>query len=234
MTSPGSERGLLQLSPHDRPREKLARMGAAALGDNELVAIVIGAGCRDGSAIDVANHVLATVGGARGLTRVSAAELQGLRGIGRARAAQLLAASELGRRTLLRSAAPRERFTSPAAMAAYLMPHFSARNVEHFGLAALDAQRRLIKTALLTVGTLDCSVIHPREVFHEAIASRASGVVLFHNHPSGDPSPSHDDAELTWRMVAAGRVVGIEVLDHLVLADARYYSFLEAGRLEPP
>ena len=93
MTSRSSERGLHQFSPHDRPREKLARMGAAALGDNELVAIVIGAGCRDGSAIDVANHVLATVGGARGLTRVSAAELQGLRGIGRARAAQLLAAS---------------------------------------------------------------------------------------------------------------------------------------------
>ena len=206
-------------------------MGASALGDNELVAIVIGAGCRDGSAIDVANHVLSTVGGPRGLTRVSAAELQGLRGIGKARAAQLLAASELGRRTLLRSATPRERFTSPAAVAAYLMPHFSARNVEHFGLAALDAQRRLIKTALLTVGTLDCSVIHPREVFHEAIATRASGVVLFHNHPSGDPSPSHDDAELTWRMVgcAAGRVVGIEVLDHLVLADARYDNvFLEA------
>jgi len=234
MAGSEAERALRQLAPHDRPREKLERLGAATLGDNELAAIVLGAGCRDGNAIDVANHVLTTVGGVRGLTRVTAAELRGVRGIGRARAAQLLAACELGRRTLLRSPQPRERFTSPAAIAAYLVPLFSARSVEHFGLAALDAQRRLIKTALLTVGTLDCSVIHPREVFHEAIATRASGVVLFHNHPSGDPTPSHDDAELTWRMVAAGRVVGIEVLDHLVLADARYYSFLEAHRLDPP
>ena len=113
----------------------------------------------------------------------------------------------------------------------YLLPEFGARPVEQFGIVLLDTKHRLIRTSVLTVGTLDRSVVHPREVFREASSARAAGIVLFHNHPSGDPSPSPDDLALTRRMVAAGDIFGIEVLDHLVLTATRYASLRELGRL---
>jgi DNA repair protein RadC len=221
------------LAPADRPREKLDRLGAVALGDNELVALVLGQGAARASASDLANRVLAEVGGVLGLTRVSAGRLRRVPGVGAAKASQLLAAIELGRRTLIKPAERRERFASPRDVALYLMPRYSAREVEQFGLVLLDARHALIKAGILSVGTLDCSVVHPRDVFREAAVGGAAALVLFHNHPSGDPTPSRDDELLTRRFVAAGELMGIEVMDHLILADARYYSFREAGRLEP-
>jgi DNA repair protein RadC len=219
------------LAPDDRPREKLSRLGADALGDNELAAIVLGHGPRRRSALDLANDVLDALGGVHGLTRVSPDELQRVRGIGPVRAAQLLAAVELGRRTLMRPNPRREPLLTPRDAAAYLTPRFSARGVEQFGLVLLDARSRVIRAALLSCGGLDSAPVLPRDVFREAAAGRASAIVLFHNHPSGDPSPSHDDILLTARMLRAGEVMGIDVVDHLILADNRYYSFREAGTL---
>lgn len=221
------------VSPDDRPREKLALHGPARLGDNELLAIVLGQGARGGTALDVANDVLASVGGVTGLTRTSLDHLRRVHGVGAVKAAQMLAAVELGRRTLLRTGPPRPAFTSPRDVAAYLIPRFSAREVEHFGVVLLDSRHRLMKTQVLTVGTLDCSVVHPRDVFRGALEANAAALVAFHNHPSGDPTPSADDLALTRRLVASGDLLGIDVVDHLVLADARYYSFREAGRLRP-
>ena len=116
-------------------------------------------------------------------------------------------------------------------MASYLLPSYGARPVEQFGIVLLDTKHRVLKTAVLSVGTLDASLVHPREVFREAAGGGAAAIVLFHNHPSGDPTPSGEDVALTTRLVEAGRLMGIEVVDHLVLADAKYCSFKEMGRL---
>lgn len=219
------------LAPGDRPREKLAQHGAASLGDNELLAIVIGQGSGHESALDLANALLARVGGAVGLTRTGLDPLRRVRGVGTAKGTQILAAVELGRRTLLAASAPKAAFGSPREVAAFLMPRFGAREVEQFGVVLLDTRHRLVKAQVLTVGTLDCSLVHPRDVFRSALEANAACVVVFHNHPSGDPAPSAEDVALTRRLVAAGALLGVEVLDHLVLADASYYSFREAGRL---
>ena len=219
------------VAPHDRPREKLQRAGAAALGDNELLAIVIGEGRAHASALDIANGVLAATGGLDGLARARVDELRRVPGIGTARAAQMLAAVELGRRTLLRRRRERLQVTSPRTIAEFLIPQYGARPVEQFGVVLLDTKHRVLRTAILSVGTLDASLVHPREVFREAAVAGAAGLVLFHNHPSGDPEPSSDDVRLTERLVAAGILMGIDVIDHIVLGDVRYCSFRERGIL---
>jgi DNA repair protein RadC len=220
-----------QIARRDRPREKLARLGVSALGDNELLALVIGAGTSQMSALTLANLVLEQGGGVHELPAVGRDELRRLPGVGDARAAQILASIEFGRRTLLREPGDRPLLRTPRDVAMHLLPEYGARPVEHFGIVLLDAKHRALKTALLTVGTLDRSVVHPREVFREAASARAAGIVLFHNHPSGDPTPSPDDVSLTRRMVDAGALMGIEVLDHLVLTATRYASLRELGRL---
>ncbi len=216
---------------HDRPREKLARLGAAALGDNELLAIVLGHGRARASALDLANAVLAESGGLHGLVRARYESLTALHGIGAARAAQVTAAIELGRRTLTRAARERVQLATPRAVAEYLLPLYGGQPVEQFGVVLLDTKRRVLRTRVLSVGTLDASVIHPRDVFREAVAANAGGIVLFHNHPSGDPDPSDDDELLTHRLVAAGVLMGIHVVDHVILGDVRYYSLWEKGKL---
>lgn len=218
---------------HDRPREKLERLGAAGLGDNELVALVLGSGTRQADVLGIANRLLERAGGVNVLTRTNLHDLQQVSGIGDARAAQVPAAVELGRRTLLRSRADRPRLTQPREVATYLLPSYGSGAVEQFGLLMLDTKHRLIRIKIVFVGTLDMTIVHPREVFREAVASTAAAIVLFHNHPSGDPSPSADDLALTTRMVNAGDVMGIAVVDHVILADQRYFSLVEHGCLHP-
>ena len=219
------------LSVHDRPREKLLRVGAAGLGDNELVAIVVGSGSRRGNALSLANEILETAGGLHGVPRAHVDDLRRVTGVGTAKAAQVLAAVELGRRTLLRCPPARLQFVTPRDVASYLLPQFGSRPVEQFGVMMLDTKHRLLRTSVISIGTLDSSPAHPREIFREATSACAAAVVLFHNHPSGDPAPSRDDLELTRRLVQAGEIMGIDVIDHMILADTRYFSFREAGRL---
>ena len=217
------------VAAHDRPREKLERLGAESLGDNELLAIVLGHGRANVSALDLANALLGN-GGLRALVRARHDDLRRVKGIGAARAAQVLAAVELGRRTLSRGAEERPRLASPRLVAEFLLPQFGNKPVEHFGVLLLDTRHRAVRTAVLSVGTLDASIVHPREVFREAATNGASAIILFHNHPSGDPEPSVDDVALTERMVAAGLLMGINVIDHVILAETRYYSFREQRR----
>jgi DNA repair protein RadC len=219
------------IASHDRPREKLARAGAEALGDNELVAVLLGSGTRGRSSLDVANGLLDAAGGLRGLTRMGRDELSRAHGVGSARASRIQAAIELGRRSLTRDPAERPQFATPREVAAFLLPQFGSYPVERFGVLLLDTRHRLLRTRILSVGSLDASVVHPREVFREAIFAGAAAIVLFHNHPSGDPSPSRDDLSLTRRLVTAGDLIGIDVIDHVVLADSRYASMKEMGRL---
>jgi DNA repair protein RadC len=215
------------VAPHDRPREKLQRLGVATLGDNELVAIVLGTGRAAANALDLANSVLNHAGGIEGLARARHDELTRVHGIGSARAAQVLAAVELGRRTLTRAGRDRVQVTTPRAVAELLLPLYGNRPVEQFGVVLLDTKHRVMRTTVVTVGTLDASIMHPREIFREATAAGAAAIVVFHNHPSGDPEPSQDDIDLTRRLMAAGELMGIDVLDHIILGNVRYSSMKE-------
>jgi len=219
------------LSPDDRPREKLWRHGVSSLGDNELVALVVGQGGRHGGALVVANDVLARHGGLHGLVRCAPGDLARVAGIGQARAAQIVAAVELGRRTLIATPGERARLNTPRDAAEYLIPRFGAQAAEHFGLALLDAKHRLMRTAIVVAGTANSTLVEPRDVFREAALGGATAIIVFHNHPSGDPEPSAEDRALTRRLVAAGVLMGIDLVDHIIVTDRTYWSFQEAGAL---
>jgi len=219
------------LAPHDRPREKLARGGVATLGDNELLALLIGHGTAGANALSISNRLLAVCQGVHGLTRVRSDDLAQIPGVGGALAARILAAVELGRRTLMLSPAARPRFLSPREAAIFLLPQYGAQPVERFGIMLLDARYRLIRTCLLSSGVRDRSLVHPREVFREAVLAGASALIAFHNHPSGDALPSDEDVALTRRLIHAGDLMGIDVVDHLILADADYCSLMEGKYL---
>ena len=219
------------LSPDDRPREKLLRHGAAALGDNELVALVLGSGCTRSDALAVANDLLRARGGLHALVRSTTDELAQVPGVGAAKATRVLAAMELGRRTLAQAPSARVQLRTPRDAAAYLLPLFGSRTTEHFGVVLLDSKHRVMRTTTIAVGTLNSTVVEPRDVFREAVMGSAAALVVFHNHPSGDPSPSPDDLALTRRLVAAGALMGIEIVDHIVVGDVRYRSFKEMGKL---
>jgi DNA repair protein RadC len=219
------------LAPHDRPREKLARAGVASLGDNELVAILLGTGMKERSALMVAQDVLDLAGGVGGLTQLGLDDLLRISGVGPPRAARLLAAVELGRRAITSKGDERPRFGSPEDIGRYLLPLYGGHREERFGIVMLDSKLRLIRSETLSVGTLDSSIAHPREIFRTAALASASAIALFHNHPSGDPSPSHDDVLLTSRLVAAGELMGINVVDHVILGAGRWFSFRAAGLL---
>jgi DNA repair protein RadC len=220
---------LQELPLDERPRERLAQLGPSALSSRELLAAVLGTGSRGASALVVADELLGS--GLHSLASRSLHDLERVRGLGRAKAARLVAALELGARLASDGGGGAPSLQSPGETARYLLPRYAARPVETFGLLALDARHRLRREAVVSVGCLTASLVHPREVFQEAVVSRAAALVLFHNHPSGDPEPSAEDLALTRRLAAAGSLMGIEVLDHLVLGAGRYVSLKERGVL---
>lgn len=215
------------LGPEDRPREKLFRLGAGGLGDNELLALVLGHGTPAMSALELATAVLARAGGARGLLRVTDVELCQIDGVGPSRAAQILSALELGRRTVMPDADERRQFKAPRDLARWLVPQFGAHPVEQFGIVLLDTKYRWLATRIISSGALDRSPAPARDVFREAVAVRAAFVVVFHNHPSGEPAPSDEDAALTLQLSDAADLLGIGLLDHLILTATDYFSFKE-------
>jgi len=224
----GSAR-LRDLPAPERPRERLLARGAGALSDRELLALLIGSGARGRSALALAEHLLRH--GLHDLAQREPRELARERGLGPARAACIVAALELGSRLAAAPRADAPVFQNPADAAAFLLPRYGRRPVEVFGFLATDVRHRLRREVVVSTGCLTSSLVHPREVFQQAVLSRAAGLVLFHNHPSGDPEPSADDVALTRRLSAAGALMGIEVLDHLVLGAARWVSLKERGVL---
>jgi DNA repair protein RadC len=213
----------------DRPREKLARVGAAALGDGELVAIVLGSGTRSRGALVVAHDVMQAAGDAHGLVRLGIDELCRVPGVGQSRAARLVAALELGRRTLFGERADRPQMLSTKDVVEYLAPRYSGFGVERFGVMLLDQKQRVIRSEIVSIGTVETNITTPRDVFRVAMLAAASHVVLFHNHPSGDPLPSPADRMMTRRMVTTGELVGIDVMDHIILGGAAFFSFRQEG-----
>lgn len=204
------------------------------MSDQELLAIVLGHGSARASAHQLAGALLAQASGVHGLTKMTRDEIRQTRGMGDAQAARIQAALELGRRTLVHRPAGRPQFVNPAESAAYLLPRFGAFPVERFGVVLVDTRHRLLRTHLHSVGALDASMAHPRDIFRIAVGGGAAGIVLFHNHPSGDPEPSREDVALTHRLTHVGHIVGVPVVDHLILADTEYFSFRAAGLLGRP
>ncbi|MFQ5679298.1 MAG: DNA repair protein RadC [Gemmatimonadota bacterium] len=214
----------------ERPRERLARLAAEALTTRELLALVLGSGSAGRSAVDLAAQVLNHFGGS--LRRLGAAEpgeLARLRGIGPARAAAVVAALALGRRLASEPARAGRRVRGPADVHARLGPLLRDRRQEEFWVLYLDTQNRVRLERCLTVGLLNSSLVHPREVFAPAISHAAASLILAHNHPSGDPEPSAEDVRVTAQLAESGRLLGIPVRDHVVLGDGRYVSLMERG-----
>jgi DNA repair protein RadC len=212
------------LPPDERPRERLARLGAEALSAQEILALILGRGVRGESVMVTAQKLLSKFGSLQGIADSSAEELSQANGIGPAKAAQLKAAFELGRRL---EGAPREgkvAIKSPEDVISAVRSTLKGKKKEHFLALLLDTRNRLIRTSTVSMGSLDSSVVHPREVFKEAISASAASVIFVHNHPSGDPEPSEDDIELTKRLVEAGKLLGILVLDHVIVGDGTFVS----------
>jgi DNA repair protein RadC len=222
-------RRVRDLPADERPRERLARLGAPALSNRELLALVVGTGSRRESALELAEGLLGD--GLHGLAARSVGELTRACGLGTAKAARVLAALELGARLASEGRGSAPGFRTPEDAIRYLLPRYASRPVETFGLLALDVRRRLRREAVVSVGCLTSSLVHPREVFQEAVLARAAGLILFHNHPSGDPEPSSEDLALTRRLASAGALMGIEVVDHLVLGAGRAVSLKQRGVL---
>src|SRR5580765_1243662 len=221
-----------ELPRSERPRERLVDLGAQALSSAELLAILMGSGGVGRTAVQLGHAVLADAGGAlRWIARQPVAALTAVPGVGMARAVTIHASLELGRRMAGEGRPDGLPIRSPRDVVDYFAPRMEDLPVEEFHVAVLDAQHRLERDVMVTRGILNSSLVHPREVFRAAIAERAAAVVLVHNHPSGDPTPSPDDRLVTEQLVSAGRLLDIPVHDHVIIGRGRYMSFAEAGLL---
>ena len=219
-----------QLPPSERPRERLRTVGAASLSTAELLAIVLGAGGSGRSSLDVARALLAVEGGSlRRLALRPLGALTAVSGVGGARAACVHAVLELGRRLATEARDAGAPLRSPRDVYLAFAPRLEDLAVEEFHVAVLDAQHRLERDVTVTRGILNSSLVHPREVFREAIAERAAAIILVHNHPSGDPTPSADDRAVTEQLAAAGRLLDIPVHDHVIVGREGHVSLKAKG-----
>jgi DNA repair protein RadC len=216
----------------DRPRERLWALGAAALTATELLAILLGTGDGTSDASGLARDLLARADGSlRELASRPAAELTRTRGVGSAKAARLLAAFELASRILQEQRPALPRVRAPEDVVTLLSPRLRDLAVEEFHVLALDSQSRVRREILVTRGLLNSALVHPREVFRAAIAEAAAGIIVVHNHPSGDPTPSPEDRAVTRQLAEAGKLLDLPLYDHVILAGDRFLSFVAAGML---
>jgi DNA repair protein RadC len=213
----------------ERPRERLAQRGAAGLTTAELLALLWGSGSRGTSALDIAASVLAQLGGISGLAAASASELQVVPGVGPARAAQVEAALELGRRQLADWPSGRWQIRAPRDIADRLVLQMGRLEREELRAVLLNARNVVLRVATVYQGNVSSSLVRIGELFRDAVRWNATGVILVHNHPSGDPTPSPDDLHLTAEALAAGRLLDIEVLDHLVIGHDAWVSLRDRG-----
>ena len=214
----------------DRPRERLRSAGAGALTTAELLGILVGSGSEGRNAVAIGADLLSRCNGSlRRLAALDGAELQQVDGVGPAVSARIAAAAELGRRLAREGPVERARIRGPRDVYELCGPTMRDRRQEEFRVLFLNTQNAVLREHVVSRGILDASVVHPREVFRLAIAENAASVLLVHNHPSGDPTPSQEDRDVTRQLTDAGKVLGIPVLDHIVVGDARYVSFVESG-----
>lgn len=213
----------------DRPREKLLAFGASSLNEYELLAIIINTGTVNASALELAREIIEKANGVRGLADITLDELVRINGIKKVKAARIYAALELSRRISKSRGLKKYFITSPESVAEIYMEELRYNKKELVKLLLLDTKGAVIGDVLVSEGSLNSSIVHPREVFREAIMRSANRLVLVHNHPSGDPTPSEQDVQITKRLVDAGRIMGIELLDHIIIGDGEYVSLKQQG-----
>lgn len=211
-----------------RPREKLLALGPEALSDQELLAILIRTGIHEKSALDLAQELL-KCGGITALVHASTEEIKSQKGMGLAKAAQVKAALELARRLSRQSLGPRPVIKSPLDAAQLLMGEMSNLDREHFRVINLNTKNQVIAIDTVSIGHLNASLVHPREVFKIPIKRSAASLILVHNHPSGDLSPSKEDLKVTQRLIEAGSILGVDVVDHLIFGHNNFLSMREKG-----
>ena len=220
---------ILERPSDERPRERLEKMGASALSVTELLAIQLRTGSLEQSALGLAGELLHAFGGLRGIAAASREELCRVKGIGPVKAVEICAAVEMSRRLSVLSADEKPCIRSPQDVSNLLMAEMRDLKKEHLRSLLLDSKNRVMKTCTVSIGILDSSLVHPREVFKDAIIASAAGIIVVHNHPSGDPSPSAEDRRITQRLHECGQLLGIELLDHIILGDNRFVSLKERG-----
>ena len=214
----------------ERPRERLQKFGVEALSAQEILALILGRGISGESVMVTAQRLLSQFGSIKGIAGASVEELSQLKGIGLAKAAQIRAAFELANRLEgYAEAGEKPIIKKPEDVVDLVKVRLKGKKKEHFLALMLDTRSRLIKVAEISIGSLDGSIVHPREVFKEAISASAASVVFVHNHPSGDPTASEDDIGLNRRLAKAGDIVGIDVLDHIIIGDKKFLSLKREG-----
>ncbi len=218
----------------ERPREKLLAYGAQTLSNIELLAILLHSGTKKKSVLQVAQELLSTYReeGLASIINLPPQELTQIEGIGPAKMATLLASIELGLRLAQNPSSNKYTIKTPQDAANYAMPRLRYEKKEHFALLLLDTKNQVMSFPDISIGSLNASIVHPREVFRCAISSAASSIILVHNHPSGDPTPSREDLLITNRLVKAGKIIDIEILDHIIIGDNKYTSLKEQGMLQ--
>ena len=214
----------------ERPRERMKLYGKEVLSNHELIAIILRTGTKECSVIELAKNVFYKYQGLKALNQTSIKELTELKGLGEAKAIQLLAALELGKRLNEESFPSHTTFYNPETVFNYLKNDLEMLTQEHFYALYLNAKGHLIKKHQLFIGSLSSALVHPREVFKYAVSLSAASIIIVHNHPSGDPTPSTSDAKITDVMVKNGKIMDIEVLDHIIIGKGRYYSFKAHGK----
>ncbi len=220
---------ITDLHESDRPRERLEQLGPQALSNAELIAILVRVGVKGENAVSVGQRLLKKFGGLSGLHRAPFAELKNQHGIGEAKASQIKAAIELGRRLTLESPEERPTINSPADAAALVAYEMSAFEQEHLRVILLDRRNRVLETVEIYKGSVNSSQVRVGEIFKEAIRKNAPALIVIHNHPSGDPTPSPDDVAVTRAIVQAGKMLDVDVLDHMVIGQGRWVSLKERG-----
>ncbi len=228
MTQPPTYR-ITDLQEEDRPRERLQKLGAQALSNAELIAILLRVGVPGENAVQVGQRLLQTFGGITGIHRAPFPELMKQHGVAEAKASQIKAAIELGRRLTLESPEERPAINAPSDAAALLLYEMSALEQEHLRVLLLDRRNRVLQSVDLYRGSVNSAQIRVGEIFREAVRLNASALIVAHNHPSGDPTPSPDDVAVTRAIVQAGKMLDVDVLDHLVIGQGRWVSLKERG-----
>lgn len=222
----------------ERPQERLEQLGPGSLSDTELLAMILRKGTPGTDVLSLSSGLLSAAGSLAGLMRWSAEDFQCVRGIGKVKALQLVAVGETARRMMIQGESSDEAFDSPDRVFRYFKGIAAGLSVEKFWILCLNRKNRLLRLATITTGTANSSLVHPREVFREAIRQSASAIIAVHNHPSGDPQPSRADIQVTRQLKQAAAVIGIDLLDHVIVGNVSedpvlrgYYSFQDAGLL---
>jgi DNA repair protein RadC len=215
----------------ERPRERFISNGPASLSNHELIAILLRTGTKDESVLQLSNRLLTSFEGLRLLKAATLEEITSIKGIGQAKAIQILAAVEVGRRISNLNDNDRYVIRSPEDGANFVMNDMRFLSQEHFVCLYLNTKNQVLHKKTVFIGSLNASIVHPREVFREALKRSAASIIAIHNHPSGDPAPSREDIEVTKRLVECGKMIGIDVLDHLIIGENKFVSLKEKGYL---